>query len=90
MQPSLNSKSYNQLLRFSATVIEGANNNNQHLYKNISATSSVRNFKLSKLLNEAVARRCSVTKVFLEILQNSQENKQLSGTGVFLVFSCAF
>ena len=46
MQPSLNSKSYNQLLRFSATVIEGANNNNQHLYKNISATSSVRNFKL--------------------------------------------
>ena len=45
MQPSLNSKSYNQLLRFSATVIEGANNN-KHLYKNISATSSVRNFKL--------------------------------------------
>ena len=38
---------------------------------------------------EAVARRCYVKKVFLEILQNSQENSLLlskrdSGTGVFL------
>ena len=38
---------------------------------------------------EAVARRCYVKKVFLEILQNSQENsflllKRDSGAGVFL------
>ena len=46
---------------------------------------------------EAVAQRCSVKKVFLEILQNSQENtcvragvrpstllKRDPGTGVFL------
>ena len=30
--------------------------------------------KISSLLIEAVVRRCSVKKVFLEILQNSQEN----------------
>ena len=49
MQPNLDSKSYNRLLWLSATVItviEGENENNQHFYKNISATSSVRNFKL--------------------------------------------
>ena len=36
---------------------------------------------------EAVAQRCSVKKVFLEISQNSRENtllKRDSGTGVFL------
>ena len=35
---------------------------------------------------EAVAQRCSVKKLFLEISQNSQENvrARVSGTGVFL------
>ena len=36
---------------------------------------------------EAVDRRCSVKKMFLEILQDSQENiylKRDPGTGVFL------
>ena len=54
-------------------------------------------YKLNVILRmlEAVARRCSVKKVFLEISQNSQENtcarislisyqKGDSGTGVFL------
>ena len=52
--------------------------------------------KLETVFVEAVARRCSVRKVFLEILQNSQENTcariffyffyliRDSGTGVFL------
>ena len=40
--------------------------------------------------SEAVARRCSIKKVFLDILQNSKENslqlyeKSDSGTGVFM------
>ena len=45
----------------------------------------------NKKSTEAVTRRCSVKKVFLEISQNSQENtcasrffKRDSGTGVFL------
>ena len=46
--------------------------------------------KWANLLNvEAVAQRCSVRKVFLEISQNSEENararqKRHSGTGVFM------
>ena len=47
--------------------------------------------KLNFIDTEAVARRCSVKKVFLEISQNSQKaldlqlySKRDSGTGVFL------
>ena len=38
------------------------------------------------LTPEAVAQRCSVKKVFLEICQNLQENTwaRVSGTAVFL------
>ena len=38
-------------------------------------------------LKEAVARRCSVKKVFLKISQNSQENKKET---LAQVFSCEF
>ena len=34
--------------------------------------------------SEAVVRKCSVTKLFLKILQTSQEKKLDSGAGVFL------
>ena len=50
--------------------------------------------KLFLTISEAVTQNCSVKKVFLEILQNSQENTcgrvsvliklQASGTSVFL------
>ena len=51
------------------------------------------NFEKIKEETEAVMQKCSVKKVFLEILQNSQENtcakvatlsKKDSGTGLFL------
>ena len=46
---------------------------------------------------EAVAQRCSVKKVFLEILQNSQENTcarvsfliKLQTSGIYLAFTCS-
>ena len=42
-------------------------------------------FHLCKFDLEAVVWRCSVGKAFLKITQNSWENSQDSGTGVFLL-----
>ena len=41
-------------------------------------------------ITDAVARKCSVKKVFLEILQNSQENTFFKKETLSQVFSCKF
>ena len=48
--------------------------------------SEARNGLKNPYFSEAVAQRCSVKQVFLEISQNLQENTcaRVSGTGVFL------
>ena len=51
-----------------------------HHLQFMTALSKINNFPLlKKLLTEAVAKRCSVKKVFLEIFQNSQQNTCATG-----------
>ena len=49
-----------------------------------------KNLQISHTNTDAVARRCSVKKVFLEISQNSQENICTRVSVLIKVFSCEF
>ena len=85
------------LFTFTTPVIKGLRYNSFLIIIFDIQRSYFRDYFLSCFSTEAVAQRCSVKKMLLQIFQNSQENtctrasflmksflKKISGTGVFL------